>query len=230
MPTKYFDRAVFEFLKELAVSNNKPWWEANKERYIHAIREPALDFVTDFGKMLEGISPHFIADARVNGGSLMRPYRDMRFAKGEPYKTNVGIHFRHAQGKDVHAPGFYLHIEPGQNFAGAGLWSPETRVAQAIRQKINDDPTGWGEVAHSDSFTATWEIGSHAEDRLKRVPKELDADHPYPDDLRLKTFTAGTRLTQKSVTSAGFADELVTTFASAGPYTRFLCDAIGVPF
>lgn len=228
--SKYFTQSAFEFLKELAVNNNKPWWEENKERYITHIREPALDFVTDFGARLEEVSPHFVADARVNGGSLMRPYRDMRFAKGEPFKTNVGIHFRHEQGKDVHAPGFYLHIEPGQNFAGVGLWSPETEVARAIRQLINDDPAAWSKAAHSDSFTTTWDIGNHAEDRLKRIPKGLDPDHPYPDDLRLKSFTAGTRLTQRTVTSGDFADELLTMYSSARSYARFLCTAIGVPF
>jgi uncharacterized protein (TIGR02453 family) len=230
MPTRYFSRGVFEFLKELAENNNKAWWEDNKERYINTIREPALDFITDFGDRLKDISPHFIADARANGGSLMRPYRDMRFAKGAPYKTNVGIHFRHTRGKDVHAPGFYLHLEPGQNFAGAGLWSPQTNVARAIRQAINDKPTRWGQVAHSESFQATWEIGGHAEDRLKRIPKDFDPDHPHPDDLRLRSFTAGTRLSQKSVTSEAFADDLLSAYEKAGPYTGFLCDAIGVPF
>lgn len=230
MTTRYFSPAVFEFLKELAENNNKSWWEDNKERYITTIREPALDFITDFGDRLKGISPHFTADARANGGSLMRPFRDMRFAKGAPYKTNVGIHFRHVRAKDVHAPGFYLHIEPGQNFAGAGMWSPETGVARTIRQAINDNPARWGDVAHNDSFAKTWELGSHAEDRLKRIPKELDADHPYPDDLRLKSFTAGTRLSQKSITSGTFADDLFSAYEKASPYTGFLCDAIGVPF
>lgn len=230
MPSRYFNQSVFEFLKELAANNNKPWWEDNKKRYIETIREPALDFIIDFGEKLEEVSPHFSADARVNGGSLMRPYRDMRFAKGDPYKTNVGIHFRHEQGKDVHAPGFYLHIEPGQNFAGAGLWSPETKVASAIRQSISDDPAGWAKAAHSDSFTQTWEIGTHEEDRLKRVPKELSTDHPHADDLRLKSFTAGTRLTQRSITSGALVDELIAAYQRAGPYTRFLCEAIGVPF
>lgn len=230
MPTRYFNRSVFEFLKELAAKNNKPWWEDNRERYIHTIREPALDFITDFGEKLKAISPYFVADARVNGGSLMRPYRDMRFAKGDPYKINVGIHFRHEQGKDVHAPGFYLHIEPGQNFAGAGLWNPETKVARTIRQAINDDPARWGEAAHSEAFTEIWGIGDHEDDRLKRIPKELNPEHPYPDDLRLKSFTAGTRLTQKSIVSGTFSDDLLATYQKAGRYTQFLCQAIGVPF
>ena len=55
-----------------------------------------------------------MADPRPNGGSLFRIYRDTRFSRDKtPYKTNAGAHFRHAAGKDAHAPGFYLHLEPG---------------------------------------------------------------------------------------------------------------------
>jgi uncharacterized protein (TIGR02453 family) len=231
MPTKYFSRDVFTFLNELEENNNKEWWEDNKQRYVSVIREPALDFIEDFGKRLATISPHFAADTRTNGGSLMRPYRDMRFSNDKtPYKTNVGVHFRHERGKDVHAPGFYLHLEPGQNFAGVGLWTPETAIARAIRQAISDEPARWRRAAHGKAFTGTWSLGDHEEDYLKRVPKGLDEDHPYPDDLRLKNFTAGTRLTQKTVTSAEFPDELLKSFKKATEYTRFLCDAIGVSF
>ncbi|MFP4072459.1 MAG: DUF2461 domain-containing protein [Actinomycetota bacterium] len=230
MSTRYFTPAVFAFLRELAENNQKTWWEENKQRYIETIREPARDFIADFGDRIGRISPHFTADTRTNGGSLMRPYRDMRFSNGVPYKTNLGIQFRHESGKDVHAPGFYLHLEPGECFAGVGLWRPETRVARTIRQAINDDPEGWRQAAHGKRFTDIWQIGSHNEDRLKRIPKGLDADHPFPDDLRLRSFTAGTRLTQKLVTSNSFAEELYRMFDRAGPYTRFLCNAIGVPF
>ncbi|MGH3651240.1 MAG: DUF2461 domain-containing protein [Acidimicrobiia bacterium] len=231
MGTRYFGREVFEFLKELEANNDKTWWEDNKDRYLRTIREPALDFIADFGKHLHQISPHFVADTRVNGGSLMRPYRDMRFSSDRaPYKTNVGIRFGHERGKDVHAPGFYVHLEPGQNFAGVGLWHPETRVARAIRQAINDDPDGWKDSAYSKGFTGTWSLGDHDDDRLQRVPKGLDADHPFPDDLRLRSFSAGTRLTQKMVTSASFDNDLSELFTMAAPYARFLCGAIGVPF
>ncbi len=230
MSTRYFSPAVFAFLRELAENNEKTWWEENKQRYIDTIREPARDFIADFGDRLGRISPHFTADTRTNGGSLMRPYRDMRFSSGVPYKTNVGIQFRHESGKDVHAPGFYLHLEPGRCFAGVGLWRPEAVVARTIRQAINDDPEGWREAAHSRTFTEIWQIGSEDEDRLQRIPKELDPGHPFPDDLRLRSFTASTRITQKLVTSSGFTDELFVMFDGAGPYTRFLCNATGMPF
>lgn len=231
MAKRYFTKGLFDFLAELEENNDKSWWEANKARYIDKVRDPALDFIVDFDEKLQAISGHFSADTRLNGGSLMRPYRDVRFSKDKtPYKTNVGIQFRHELGKDVHAPGFYLHLEPGQNFAGVGLWSPETSVARAIRQAISDQPERWSEVAHSAPFTSTWSIGGHESDRLKRVPKELDQEHPHPDDLRLKSFTAGAKLSQKMVTSSTFADDLADKFEQASGYTRFLCDAIGVPF
>lgn len=229
--TRYFTPEVFSFLRELSENNNKPWWDDNKDLYRKVIQEPAHDFIEDFGPRLSDISPHFIADPRSNGGSLMRPYRDIRFSKDKtPYKTNVGIQFRHSRGRDVHAPGFYLHLEPGQCFAGAGLWTPETAVARAIRQQINDDPEMWAKTAHDPAFMETWKIADHAEDRLQKVPRELDADHPYPDDLRLKSFTAGTRLTQALVTSPKFADDLADMYALTGPYVEFLCRAIDVPF
>ena len=231
MRQSYFTPAVFTFLKELEQNNNKPWWEENKDRYIRLIREPAKEFIADFGQRLQGISDHFVADTRTNGGSLMRPYRDVRVSKDKtPYKTNVGIQFRHEMGKDVHAPGFYVHIERGACFAGVGLWTPETKVAHQIRDAIYEDPDGWKKASRYKSFTNVWSLDAEQEDRLKRVPKQYDADFPYADDLRMKSFIAGHRFTQKAVTSPEFDAELAKAFKAGSNLNAFLCTAIGLPY
>ena len=231
MATKYFTRGVFDFLNELESNNEKAWWEDNKDRYISVIREPALEFINDFDSRLKKISTHFVADSRTVGGSLMRPYRDVRFSKDKtPYKTNVGIQFRHERGKDIHAPGFYLHLEPRACFAGAGLWRPEAPVARAIRRAIHDDPAGWRKAAKRKAFSDTWTITADENDMLRRVPKELDDEPPYPDDLRMRSFMAGARLSQSQVTSAGFDAELASMYAKSSPFTRFLCNSLEVPF
>lgn len=230
MGTQYFKPALFKFLRELDANNNKEWWEDNKGRYIDLIKEPSLHFIADFGPLLTSFAPHFTADAKAVGGSLMRPYRDVRFSKDKtPYKANVGIQFRHESGKDVHAPGFYLHLEPSENFAGVGLWSPETKVAHEIRQKINDEPDSWKKAAHSKGFADTWSL-SHPEESLQRVPKQYRQDHPFGDDIRLKSFTAGNRLTQKFVTSNSFAEDFATELRKTVPFNSFLCEAIGLPY
>jgi uncharacterized protein (TIGR02453 family) len=229
MGQRYFTSALFKFLSELTENNNKQWWEENKDRYVEVVREPALRFIADFGEVLGSFAPHFTADARTQGGSLMRPYRDVRFSKDKtPYKTNVGIQFRHESGKDVHAPGFYLHLEPSESFAGVGLWSPETKTAHQIRQKINDDPQGWEKAAHSKSFSKDWTL-SHPEEALQRVPKLYDQDHPFADDIRLKSFIAGNRLTQKAVTSETFLKDLAGQLRNTVDFNRFLFEAIGLP-
>src|SRR5919112_754543 len=114
-----FGPELFGFLAELRAHNDRDWFAANKERYEGDVLEPALAFIEDFEPHLRAISPHLRADARRVGGSLFRIYRDTRFSKDKtPYKTTAGIYFRHEQGKDVQAPGFYLHLAPGEVFAG----------------------------------------------------------------------------------------------------------------
>ncbi|MFC1886438.1 TIGR02453 family protein [Thermodesulfobacteriota bacterium] len=107
----YFSPETFIFLKELAENNNRHWFQENKRRYEEHFKGPAMCFIADFSEVLRKISRHFTADPRPVGGSLFRIYRDVRFSNDKsPYKTNAGIQFRHYQGKDVHAPGYYLHL------------------------------------------------------------------------------------------------------------------------
>ena len=219
------------FLRQLATHNNRAWFNASKAGYEECVREPALAFIEAMAPELGKISPHFRAIAKKTGGSLMRVYRDTRFSGDKtPYKTNVGIQFRHERGKDIHAPGYYLHLAPGACFAGVGLWHPETEVARAIRQAIHDDAAGWAAATKRKPFTDTWSTTPDEDEMLKRVPAGLDPGHPHADDLRMKSFIAGATLTQRQVTSAGFDQELASMFARASGYGRFLCDALDLPF
>jgi uncharacterized protein (TIGR02453 family) len=231
MRQSYFTPAVFAFLKELEGNNNKQWWDENKDRYIRVIREPAQEFIADFGERLGGLSDHFIADVRTNGGSLMRPYRDVRFSKDKtPYKTNIGIQFRHELGKDVHAPGFYVHIERGACFAGIGLWNPETKVTYQIRDAIYEDPGRWKKATRYKVFTDVWDLDTEDADHLKQVPKQYDPGFAYADDLRMKSFIAGHPMTHKTVTSPDFDDDLYKVFKAGSNLNSFLCNAVGLPY
>ena len=226
--TRQFTPDLFRFLSDLEANNDRDWFSENKDRYIEAVQEPALQFINEFGPRLAKISPHFRADSRVQGGSLFRIYRDTRFSKDKtPYKTNTGMHFRHERSKDAHAPGYYLHLEPGECFMGVGLWRPETKVAYQIREAIAADPAGWKKAAQGKRFTDVYALAGES---LKRPPKGFDPDHPQIDDLKRKDFMASTRLTQKQVTSDGFIDEFESYAKRATPFMAFLCAAVGVDF
>lgn len=223
-----FSPALFAFLRELAQNNDRDWFATNKHRYEADVREPALDFISAFAPRLDALSPHFVADARKAGGSLFRIHRDVRFSKDKsPYKTNTGIHFRHALGKDAHAPGFYLHLEPGNVFAGAGTWHPDTATARRIREAIDADQAGWRRAVGGRSFTEAYRLDG---DALKRPPAGFAADHPLIEDLKRKDFIAVAPLPDRSVTSAGFIDDYERVCRAAIPFVRFLCKAVGAPF
>ena len=127
----HFGREMFEFLADLALNNNREWFHANKARYESVVRGWLVTFVEDFGERLREVSPHMVADPRPTGGSIFRIYRDVRFAKDKsPYKTQAAVHFRHKAGKDAHAPGVYLHLEPGST-SGAPVSGTRSRPACA---------------------------------------------------------------------------------------------------
>jgi len=226
-----FSPEFFEFLAELRDNNSREWFQNNKERYQTTVREPLLRFISDFSGPLHEISPYFVADPRPTGGSMFRIYRDVRFSKDKsPYKTHAAAQFRHRAGRDAHAPGFYLHLEPGACFAGVGMWKPEAKVARKIRDGIFEDPDGWKKATKRKAFTDTWDLSVEDEEKLKRVPKEYGDDFVYADDVRMKSFIAGSRLTQKAVTSKSFDNDLAKLFAKASGLTEFLCKAVGLPF
>ncbi|MBU1228206.1 MAG: DUF2461 domain-containing protein [Actinobacteria bacterium] len=227
---RYFTPALFAFVKDLKENNDRDWFKAHQDLFESHVREPALRFIEDFSEPLRRVSEHFTADARKVGGSLFRIQRDTRFGTDKtPYKTHVGIHFRHvATRDDVHAPGFYLHLEPGGCFAALGLWQPSTEHAYAIRGKIVEDPAGWKRAAHAKRFTEIY--GTLEGDSLKRPPRGIDPDHPLIEDLKRKDFIASTRLRQSDITGDGFMEAYLATVKAGAPFMRYLCEAIGVGF
>jgi uncharacterized protein (TIGR02453 family) len=223
-----FGPELFSFLEDLRANNNREWFAANRHRYEEHLLEPALAFIDAFGSRLEKISPHFRADARPNGGSLFRIYRDTRFSKDKtPYKTNLGIHFRHERAKDVNAPGYYLHIGPGEVFAGGGIWHPSTEAATRIREAIVADPERWRRATRTGSFAKRLELRG---DSLKRVPRWADPEHPFAEDLKRKDFFGWARVNEEDVLATGFVDEYAKICRAAAPLQQFLCDALDVPY
>ena len=225
-----FDPELFEFLTDLEAHNDREWFAANKHRYDAHVLEPALAFIEDFAPRLEQISPHFRADPRKTGGSLFRIYRDTRFSKDKtPYKTNTGMYFRHARAKDAHAPGFYLHLAPGQVFGGGGIWRPDTRTVTRIRQAIAADPSRWRSVTREPPFSERLDLGG-ADNALKRVPTGFDADHEFAEDLKRRDYFGRAELSEQDATTPGFLDRYTALCEAAMPLMIFICDALKLAY
>lgn len=228
MAQRFFTPASFDFLTRLDANNNRAWFDRHKQEYEDAVRTPALDFIAAMAADINKISPHFLAVPKKVGGSLMRVYRDVRFGQDKrPLKTNIGIQFRHVQGKDVHAPGFYVHLEPNECFLGAGIWHPDAPALGRIRDAIAENSAAWLKASRDQKFC---QVFTPAGDALTNAPRGYAKDHPQLEDLKRKDFIAITKFSRTLATSAHFQADVVASFRTAVPYMKFLCKALELPF
>jgi len=223
-----FDNKTINFLKELHANNNREWFNANKSRYENDVLDVALHFIQTMQDPLAEIAPHFTAVPTRIGGSLMRIYRDTRFSKNKlPYKTNIGIQFRHERAKDVHSPGYYVHIAPDEVFVGVGMWRPDSEPLRQIRERIAARPGEWQRAIGAAAFRKHFSLGGES---LQRPPRGFEKEHPCIDDIRRTSFIAVRDMTVDDCVSPKFQRSVETSFRQATPFMEFLCAAVGVKF
>jgi uncharacterized protein (TIGR02453 family) len=226
MQTRHFTPRLFSFLRDLAAHNDRQWFHDNRDRYERDVREPARAFIRDVASDLEELAPHLIIDDAKSGGSLMRINTDLRFnPDAPPYKSYVGIHFRHEEFKLRSAPSIFLRLEPRHSAIGIGLWRPAAATAGSVRDAIAERPEDWCGVVEDPDFSSTFELVG---DSLKRPPRGIEPDHPLVDTLRRKDFAVAVGLSQARVTAPAFCDDFVATCVRARPFLEFLADAAGV--
>jgi len=218
----YFTAEFFRFLARLKRNNNRDWFLAHRNEFETCVRQPALRFITDFAAPLYEVAPHLIADPRPSRGSLFRIYRDVRFSQDKrPYKTHVAMRFSH-RGKDVHSPGFYLHLEPGGCFAACGLWRPEPPTLLKVRNAIVSRPQQWRAVRK----LLNWDDAG----KLRRPPQGFPGDHEFVEDLKLRDLGTAVDFTDKHVCSPTFMPIFANACRTMSPMAAFLSRALGLKF
>jgi len=223
-----FSRKTIKFLKELEANNNREWFAVNKQRYEDEVRTPAFEYIDAMEKHMAKISPFIVVSSKKVGGSLMRVHKDIRFSKDKtPYKTNIGINFRHARGRDVHAPGFYLHIEPSECFIGAGIWRPESNTLKNVRTLMDEYPKEWKKLSSSITSKGGFAFGG---DSLKRPPIGFAKDHPLLEDLKRKDVIAMQNFKVSDVYAKDFEKTTAKLFKAVAPLVKFICEADDLPF
>jgi len=223
-----FHPETIRFLEQLETNNNREWFKEHKSRYEEEVLDVALRFIQSMQDPLAEIAPRFVALPTRVGGSLMRVYRDTRFSKNKtPYKTNIGIQFRHEQARDVHSPGYYVHIAPDQVFVGVGMWRPDSDPLRGIRERIAAKSLEWNRVMRDRSFKRQFELGGET---LVRPPRGFDKDHECIDDIKRKSFIAVREFQVQESLKPQFQRTVESSFKTAEPFMRFLCKAVGVRF
>jgi len=213
---------LFEFLRQLKRHNNRQWFAKNKARYHELVVEPALLFINSFVPHLYKLSPFFLADARPTRGSLFRIYRDVRVAADKrPFKTHVGIRFLLAGGNDAHAPLFYLHLEPENCFAAAGIWHPDNPALTRVRTAIVREPERWVAIRKKLVLEG---------DSLARPPRGFDCGHRFINDLKMKDYVTSIAFSEEQVCGQKFLRDFAGACRKMSPLVEFTTRVLGLKY
>jgi uncharacterized protein (TIGR02453 family) len=209
-----FTKELFQFLVELRFNNDRLWFQENKARYERFVKLPLQAFGEAFAPRLARIAPGY------DQPRVFRIHRDTRFSKDKtPYKTAASVQFlRSGADRDVHQPGFYVHLEPGECFVGAGIWAPDAAVLARIRAAIVARPAQWAPLAKLELWGESY----------ARPPKGVDPGHRFIDDLKRKHFLSWVDFEDKEVLGPAFIGAAEKACRRMAPLVAFLDRALGL--
>jgi uncharacterized protein (TIGR02453 family) len=215
--------ATIHFLQQLALNNNRPWFEGHKEEYTSA-KENFETLITGILAGLSETEPMFKEQKAKD--CIFRIFRDVRFSKDKsPYKPNFGAFFSKG-GRKFPGAGYYLHIEPGgKSFAGGGLWMPEAPLLKAIRQEIDYNFSEFTTLINEGNFKKLFpEVNG---EKLKNLPSGYTGDNPAAEFLKLKSFTVSHPLNDANIAEKNLEKKTIEIFNSMRPFIDFLNKSLG---
>ena len=106
LPFTGFSKDIFKFLHDLKKNNTLEWFNTNRPRYQASLVQPAKSFIVEISDFFNRLNPAIRTTPKFNE-TIMRINKDMRFAKGEPYRNYFLIHF----GKFKLDSEFYVYFE-----------------------------------------------------------------------------------------------------------------------
>lgn len=213
-------KKTLEFLRDLKANNNRDWFLENKKRY--------EEFKKDYHQLIQA----FLEIMKPQDSSLellevknctFRINRDIRFSKNKaPYKTHLGIWMNTNQGNN-NGPGYYIHIEKGDSFIAAGMYSPETEDLKKIRKEIAFFYEDLEAILNNKNFKKFYSGLERTEtNSLKNGPKDFDKEHPAIEFLKLKSFVAIHKIADKVLFNENFVKTTAEKLIVLKPLLEFL--------
>ena len=101
---------------------------------------------------------------------------------------------------------------------------PEAETLKKIRKEIDYSGTELKQIENDPEFKKLFS-GIEGE-KLKTSPRDYEANHPYIDYLKLKSFTVSHPISDKAVESGAFLNFAMDGFRRMKPFNDFLRQAI----
>ena len=213
-PDKNLMNKIFQFLDELRLNNNREWFTLHKSLYEEAKNEADIIFEDVYNELsaIEVLQPL----------KRYRIYRDVRFSKDKtPYKTHFSAYT--GRNKPTNRGGFYMHVEKGNCFIGAGFWAPEKDDLLRIRQSIAGSDR-LEEILNNKQLVKNF--GHLFGEELKTAPKGFPKDHPRIELLRKKQFLLIKKFSDEAVLSTEFPLEVAKVYEILIPFYDYMTEVL----
>lgn len=129
-----FSPQLFEFFRELAVNNNKIWFDEHRSLYHTEVLDCVKSLVADFGIIMRLLNQELDSEPRV-GRTISRINNDIRFHKNRPaYRHFMYVSFPRRNIKWTSEALLYIGIYPhgvGVGFYPGGYSKPRKAPLQA---------------------------------------------------------------------------------------------------
>ncbi|MCE2617406.1 MAG: DUF2461 domain-containing protein [Phocaeicola sp.] len=177
-------RFIYDFLKELAIHNNREWFNTHKSDF----QQAEAEFENLLTAIIARIAFFDSSVAHLEAKDCTyRIYRDLRFTQDKtPYKIHFGG-FINARGKKALHCGYYVHLQPGESLLAGGAWCPEPKLLKAIRESIYDNIDEYRSIVEDSAFKKYF--NSVGFNQLITAPKGFPKDFPYMEYLKPKDFS-----------------------------------------
>ena len=213
-----FTPETLTFLRGLARHNDREWFEARRDVYESALRQPMLALVAQVNREMDKFAPlHVKAPEK----TVLRIYRDTRFSKSKlPYKQHYAAWWGRAVMVKTSGAGYYLHLSAKQLHIAAGLYMPDAAQTLLVRRYLLDHHEELRAILASRALKAKMQLSDPRP--LTRAPKGFGADDPAIDLVLYRNWGVDVELPPEQALGAEFASALVKYFRAAAPLVDFL--------
>lgn len=209
---------TFTFLTDLAANNRKAWMDEHRDAFDDARRN-----FTGIAMTLHSYADRFdhsVADAKSKPKqSYTKLYQDAQYRSGPgPYRSDVDVYAN--AGNPYEDVGYYVHIEPGNCYAGAGLFQPSKPALLRLRKRMSEDPQSLNDVIENPDFKSSFPDGIFSRKELNSVPIGFESDDPAAPYLKMVGMGCRKNLPDEALLDDDVIDDLIEIFRAAGPLVR----------
>ena len=217
MGAPHFSPKAVSFLRALKRNNDREWFRERKDQYETLLKAPMVEVIEQLAHDFRAFAPELVASPKC----IYRIYRDTRFSDDKtPLKTNIAASFPWRGLHRHQGAGLYFEVVAQWVWVGGGMYAPETSQLAAVREHIAANHKRLRAIVESPGFRKA--VGSLEGEKLQRVPRGFDKEHPAAEYLRHRQFLAAKEFPASFASDASFYPTLLSVFRQVAPLVRFL--------